>query len=48
MVGHDLTQGSLLTKALCPEAQVEATTERYEYGRLRRKKIAGRLSRPAC
>ena len=47
MVGHYLTEVSLLAKALCPEAQVEATTERYEYGRLQRKN-AGRLSRPAC
>jgi hypothetical protein len=30
LVGHYLTEVSLLAKALCPEAQVEATTERYE------------------
>jgi hypothetical protein len=30
MVGQYLTEVSLLAKALCPEAQVEATTERYE------------------
>ena len=30
MVGQYLTEVSLLAKALCPEAQVEATTESYE------------------
>ena len=30
LVSHYLTEVSLLAKALCPEAQVEATTERYE------------------
>lgn len=30
LVGHCLTEVSLLAKALCPEAQVEATTESYE------------------
>jgi hypothetical protein len=30
LVRHYLTEVSLLAKALCPEAQVEATTERYE------------------
>ena len=30
LVGQYLTEVSLLAKALCPEAQVEATTERYE------------------
>ena len=30
LVSHYLTEVSLLAKALCPEAQVEVTTERYE------------------
>jgi len=30
LVGQYLTEVSLLAKALCPEAQVEATTESYE------------------
>jgi hypothetical protein len=30
MVGQYLTEVSLLAKALCPEAQVEGTTESYE------------------
>ena len=30
LVRHYLTEVSLLATALCPEAQVEATTERYE------------------
>ena len=30
LVGHYLTAVRLLAKALCPEAQVEATTESYE------------------
>ena len=30
MVGQYLTEVSLLAKALCPEAKVEATTESYE------------------
>ena len=30
MVGKYLTEVSLLTKELCPEAQVEATTECFE------------------
>ena len=30
MVGQYLTEVSLLAKALCPEAQVEATAESYE------------------
>jgi hypothetical protein len=30
LVGHYLTEVSLLAKALCPEARVEATTESYE------------------
>ena len=30
IVGKYLTEISLLAKELCPEAKVEATTERYE------------------
>lgn len=30
LVGHYLTEVSLLAKALCPEARVETTTENYE------------------
>ena len=30
LVGQYLTEVSLLAKALCPEAHVEATTESYE------------------
>ena len=30
LVGQYLTEVSLLAKALCPEAKVEATTESYE------------------